>query len=173
MAMEAHADSQFAPISKERFKAAIAPLAGTVCVVTTDGPGGKAGFTASSVCGVSDDPPTLLVCINRQSSVHNAFVSNQLFCVNVLAASHQSLSRAFAGKTSTDARFAIGDWTASETPLPVLPTAVVSLECEVVRSMDIATHKIIFGRPFAIHGEAGDPCLIYFRRQYHLLGIAS
>ena len=40
---------------------AMAQLASAVHLVTTDGPGGRAGLTATSVCSVSDGPPTLLV----------------------------------------------------------------------------------------------------------------
>ena len=39
-------------------------LSAAVNVVTTDGPAGRHGFTASAVCSVTDNPPTLLVCMN-------------------------------------------------------------------------------------------------------------
>ena len=45
----------------------MARLGAAVNIITTDGPGGKRGFTASAVCSVTDSPPTLLVCLNRSS----------------------------------------------------------------------------------------------------------
>ncbi len=68
------------------YREAMARLAGAVHLVTTDGPGGRAGFTATAVCSVSDAPPTLLVCINRDSSAYPAFDRNGRLCVNLLAA---------------------------------------------------------------------------------------
>ena len=35
----------------------MARLGAAVNVVTTDGPAGRYGFTASAVCSVTDDPP--------------------------------------------------------------------------------------------------------------------
>jgi hypothetical protein len=43
------------------FRNAMALLGGAVSVITTDGPAGRFGFTASAVCSVTDSPPTLLV----------------------------------------------------------------------------------------------------------------
>ena len=43
------------------FRDGMARLAGAVNVITTDGAAGPAGFTASAVCSVTDQPPTLLV----------------------------------------------------------------------------------------------------------------
>src|SRR6266850_752518 len=49
------------------FREAMSRLGAAVHVITTAGPGGKTGATATAVCSVSDTPPTLLVCINRRS----------------------------------------------------------------------------------------------------------
>ncbi len=49
--------------TSDSFREAMSYMAAAVNIVTSDGPGGIAGFTASSVCSVSLDPPTLLVCL--------------------------------------------------------------------------------------------------------------
>ena len=46
-------------VSAPDYRDAMARLGAAVHVITTDGPGGRAGFTASAVCSVTDDPPTL------------------------------------------------------------------------------------------------------------------
>jgi len=48
------------PVTKEAFRNGMAKLGTAVSIVTTDGPAGKAGFTASAICSVTDTPPTLL-----------------------------------------------------------------------------------------------------------------
>ena len=52
-----------------------------VAVATTDGEGGRAGVTVSSLTSVSADgeQPSLLVCINRQSPAATAIMQNRAF----------------------------------------------------------------------------------------------
>ena len=59
-----------------QFREAMSRLGAAVHVVTTAGPGGKTGATATAVCSVSDAPPTLLVCINRSSQTNPVVVEN-------------------------------------------------------------------------------------------------
>src|ERR1700674_3446868 len=66
------------------FREAMSRLGAAVHVVTTDGPGGKGGFTATAVCALSDAPPMLLVCLNRRSRSTGPFHANGVFCVNTL-----------------------------------------------------------------------------------------
>ena len=58
---------------KQTFRDAMACVGAAVNIITTDGPAGLAGFTASAVCSVTDSPPTLLVCLNRGASVWPTF----------------------------------------------------------------------------------------------------
>ncbi|MET4385446.1 flavin reductase (DIM6/NTAB) family NADH-FMN oxidoreductase RutF [Bradyrhizobium sp. F1.4.3] len=65
-------------IVREDYRDAMARLGAAVSIVTTDGPAGRAGFTASAACSVTDDPPTLLVCMNRASSAYVSVVGNNV-----------------------------------------------------------------------------------------------
>ena len=56
----------------------------SVHVVTSDGPAGQCGLTASAVASVSDNPPTVLVCINRASPMNRLFKQNGVMCVKSL-----------------------------------------------------------------------------------------
>src|SRR5207244_7787711 len=66
------------------FREAMSRLGAAVHVITTAGPGGKTGATATAVCSVSDAPPTLLMCLNRKSQTNPVVVENGVFCVNAL-----------------------------------------------------------------------------------------
>jgi Conserved protein/domain typically associated with flavoprotein oxygenases, DIM6/NTAB family len=70
-------------VDVSQFRNAMALLGGAVSVITTDGPAGRFGFTASAVCSVTDSPPTLLVCMNRSSYSNEQFKANGALCVNV------------------------------------------------------------------------------------------
>src|SRR3546814_8911898 len=54
-------------IDAAAFKAALSNASTPVTVVATDGPFGRAGLTCSAVSSVCDTPPTILLCVNRQS----------------------------------------------------------------------------------------------------------
>ncbi|PLP28243.1 FMN reductase, partial [Klebsiella pneumoniae] len=87
---------------KASFRDAMAHVGAAVNIITTDGPAGRAGFTASAVCSVTDTPPTLLVCLNRSASVWPVFSEHHTLCVNTLAAGQEALSTLFGGKTAMD-----------------------------------------------------------------------
>jgi flavin reductase len=155
-------------VTRQSYREAMARLGAAVSVVTTDGPGGRRGFTASAVCSVTDDPPTLLVCVNRQNDSHAALLQNRVMCVNTLAAGQQELSRLFGGaEQDQEVRFAGGTWYALETGAPALQGAVVSFDCRIAQVTEIGTHSVMFGQVLAIrHGSVHDG-LIYFGREYH------
>jgi flavin reductase (NADH) len=57
--------------TRTQFRNAMASLGAAVNVITTDGSRGRCGITASAVCSVTDTPPTMLVCINQSSYMHD------------------------------------------------------------------------------------------------------
>lgn len=157
------------------FRNAMALLSSAVNVITTAGLSGRYGFTASAVCGVSDTPATLLVCMNKASRSHGHFIDNKILTVNVLGAQHQHLSHAFSSSMSSEERFKQGVWTELETGSPVLKDALVSFDCEIEQIQEVGTHTIFICRIVAIqHGrqEQGqqDQGLVYFNRGYHYVG---
>src|SRR5215470_13054734 len=79
-----------------QFREAMSQLGAAVHVVTTAGPAGRAGFTATAVCSVSDQPATLLVCLNRRSQVAPIVDVNRVLCVNTLRAGADTIADVFA-----------------------------------------------------------------------------
>lgn len=154
---------------KTEFRNAMARLGAAVNVITTDGPGGRAGFTASAVCSVTDEPPSLLVCLNRSASVYETFKTNGVLCVNVLGAGHQAISNLFGGKTSMAERFAAADWTLGASGSPVLQEASVSFDCRLSQITEVGTHDVLVCEVVAISTSEQAQSLIYFNRQYHEL----
>jgi flavin reductase len=147
----------------------MARLGAAVNVVTTSGGSGPCGLTASAVCSVTDDPPSLLLCINRESEMNEAFKASGVLCVNTLAASQEELSPLFAGFTGVPQaeRFASGQWTTLTTGAPVLLGAVVSFDCRVAQWTEIGTHTVFVCEVEAIQTGPAHEGLIYFGRAYH------
>ena len=108
-------------VDKQAYREAMARLGAAVNVITTDGPAGRTGFTASAVCSVTDTPPTLLVCANRTNDSYPAMKTNAVLCVNTLAGPHEGLSPVFAGMTdhTMEARFDGATWHRLATAMPM------------------------------------------------------
>ncbi len=156
-------------VDKELFREAMARLGAAVNVVTTTTPDGPRGLTASAVCSVTDDPPTLLLCINRDSDTNEALKASRVLCVNTLAASQEAFSPLFAGFTQIDQaeRFAGGRWSTLVTGAPVLEDALVSFDCRISQSTEVGTHTVFFCEVEAIQSGPAPEGLIYFGRSYH------
>jgi flavin reductase len=161
------------PPARDDYRDAMARLGAAVSIVTTDGPGGRAGFTASAVCSVTDDPPTLLVCLNRAASAYPAVQANGVLCVNALGAGRQALSNLFGGKTPMDDRFAAADWTVAASGAPVLDGAAASFDCRIVGRQAVGTHDVLFCEVLAVARHAEAHALVYFGRGYHDLRAAA
>ena len=156
-------------LSKQSYREAMARFGAAVSIITSNGPGGRCAFTASAVCSVTDDPPTLLVCMNRDSDSHAGFTANGVLCVNTLTPAQQDLSPLFAGFTDhdMDARFAAADWTTLASGAPVLDEALVSFDCRIVQTTDVGTHSVFFCEVLAVQSGPLHEGLIYFGRGYH------
>lgn len=157
-----------------QFRNAMAMLGGAVSVITTDGPAGRFGFTASAVCSVTDSPPTLLVCMNRSSHSNEHFKTNKALCVNVLAGTHQALSGTFANRDlNMEARFSTTHWTVLESGAPVMQEALVNFDCHIAQVHEVGSHSIFYCEIQDIRCGGADDGLVYFNRAYHRLGEAS
>jgi flavin reductase len=156
-------------VEKQEFRDAMARLGTAVNIITTDGPAGRAGFTASAVCSVTDTPPTLLVCLNRSASVYPMFKQNHVLCVNTLAHSHESLSNLFGGKTPMEQRFEAAEWSTLATGSPILSGALVSFDCKITQITSVGTHDILICEAVALVRNDESHGLAYFDRRYHSL----
>lgn len=158
-------------IESRAYRDAMARFAGHVHVVTTDGPAGRRGTTIIAACSVSDDPPTVLVCLMLSNAGNDIFVKNGVFALNTLGTHHERLANAFSGldRLDQDQRFALAEWDTIATGAPTLVDAVSVFDCEIVEAKDVATHRVLFGKVTGLRlGDKVRP-LIYHDRGYHRL----
>ncbi len=158
-------------VDRIAFREAMAHLGAAVNIITTDGPGGRCGFTASAVCSLTDDPATVIVCMSRSSTQNAAFKANGVICINTLTARQQALSDIFAGRRnlSMPERFASATWSTLTTGAAVLDGALLSLDCEIVQSTDFGTHSLFVCRVAALTPARDESALIYFGRAFHAI----
>ncbi|WP_299816626.1 flavin reductase [uncultured Roseibium sp.] len=165
------ADQTRLPLDMKIFREAMSRIAAAVHVVTTDGPAGRMGATVSAACSVSDDPPSILICLNRQTRIHGAVLENRCFCLNTLSDDHEAISDAFAGRENLDMpdRFAKGDWTPLATGCPALDSARLSVDCDVYAVTEMGTHSIVIGTVADLRMTDPGKSLLYVRRGYKSL----
>ena len=160
-----------ATVNSKNFRDAMSVVASSVSVVTSDGASGCAGMTVSSMCSVSDDPPSVLVCLNKASPVSEIVRTNGTMCVNVLRDDQDYVSTAFASDY-LDANidlFVSSDWDRLATGAPALTNALVNLDCLIEEEMLYGTHHVLIGRIQNVRiNVQGDP-LIYAARNYRAL----
>lgn len=158
-------------VEGQAYRDAMSRFAGAVHVVTTDGPAGRRGATVIAACSVSDSPPLVLVCLNRENAKNDAFFANGNFALNTLAAGQRPVAEAFSGQSGLlpEQRFAAAEWTTIATGAPVLAGALAVFDCEIVEAKDLATHRVLFGKVTGIAiGDNFRP-LIYHDRGYRLI----
>jgi flavin reductase len=166
-AFTAVSPTPFDTVDSPVFREAMSRLGAAVHVVTTDGPAGKGGYTATAVCSVSDNPPMLLACLNRRSQSTLAFPRNGVLCINTLSADQEAIANMFSGRTGTsmDERFG-PEWIVLKTGSPVLTTAVVAFDCRIVEVKAVATHNVLIAGVEAVHLGPVGPALVYHDRVY-------
>lgn len=152
----------------QAFRDAMSCLVSAVHVVTTDGPFGRGGFTATSVVSVSDAPPTLLVCVNSKTASIGPLRGNGVFCVNTLLNADRSVADTFAGRTAArgESRFSTGAWDALVTGSPTLVSSAVVFDCRLTEVKKVGSHDVCFGRVLAIRRGLPRPILLYQDREY-------
>jgi flavin reductase len=150
------------------FREAMSRLGGAVHVITTAGPAGKAGTTATAVCSVTDAPPTLLVCLNRRSQTNPAVLHNGVFCINTLGHGGAEIADLFAGRTGVQGadRFSAGEWSVLATGSPVLTVAAVAFDCRIIEVRSVGSHNVFFGAVEMVRLGPTGPVLVYHERAY-------
>jgi flavin reductase (NADH)/flavin reductase len=155
----------------QHYLTAMSSLAATVCVVAASTPGGeRLGITATAVCSLSTEPPQLVACVNRASSIAKALEETGWFSVNILAGSQEAVAATFAGRTGKKGsqRFEDQAWTQHVTGAPVLKGAAAVCVCHVSNSLHQATHVVLIGRVLDVllpeHSEPSP--LMYHQRRF-------
>lgn len=151
-------------IGSEEFRDALRKWASGVTVVTTkDRDGDWHGITVSAFTSVSLQPPLVLICIDKFTGSHHAFVESQHFVVNVLSDRQENLSRQFA--TPLLDKFDNVEFTQTANGVPVLEGALCNLECRMVLSYEGGDHTIFIGEIEKAAIRNGKP-LLYFQGNY-------
>lgn len=158
-------------VQSQEYRDAMAHYAGHVQLVTTEFDGVRRGVTVTAACSVSDDPPTVLVCLNRSNPNNWIFIDSGTFALNSLAVQHQAMAAAFAGfdGKSADERFAMADWDTITTGSPALLDAKAVFDCRLLEHTAMATHMVLFGEVVGLRTGHAHSSLLFMDREWRSL----
>ena len=119
----------------------------------------RTGMTVSAFMSLGVEPPTVVCAINRNAFSYAHMADNQVFSVNTLAVEHIELAKLFAGQAPLfgDERFDEQQWAQFDSGSPSLRSAVMSLECRLIRQVQESTHSLMVGE--VISGRYNDAAL--------------
>jgi flavin reductase len=157
------------------FKRGMRRLAAGVSIVTTIEQSVPQGLVATSVCSVCVEPePSLLVCVNLNSSCHDAISRSGIFCVNLLSSGDVELARRFSSSESRDQRFAENPWVKLVTGAPALLNTLASFDCEIRQVIPVHSHTVFIGAVRDIKLWQRDvDALLYIDGQYGVLASSA
>ncbi len=152
--------------NREDYIAGMRNFFSSVCLITSSVDSVWAGMTATAVCSVSADPPTLLVCINFNTGLYETVSRSGVFAVNVLSHAQVDLAEDFSGRLSGEKRFSTGNWNCGATGVPILEDSVAAFECQSIKLIDMNTHCVTFGQVEAVHNSKKAKALLYGNGAY-------
>jgi DNA-binding NarL/FixJ family response regulator/flavin reductase (DIM6/NTAB) family NADH-FMN oxidoreductase RutF len=135
-----------------------------VSVLTSLGALGPRGCTVSSLASLS--PSLLLVCFDLDSNTLAAVRESGRFCINILGAEHEELSRRFARKDSElPLKFEGVDYRVIEST-PVLEQRKAWIVCAVESEVPGGDYAVMLARPVAGGGTCDGPPLVFYQGEY-------
>jgi flavin reductase (DIM6/NTAB) family NADH-FMN oxidoreductase RutF len=155
--------------SSAAFRHAMRRVPTGVTVVTTLKEGEPRGITVNAFASVSLEPPSLLICINREARSYLFISSSRIFCVNVLAGAQRELAEHFSGRVR-ERQFAQIAYSVDTTGAPVLEGSIAHFDCALECEYQFGSHSILVGSVVSCDARPGSP-LGYFNGGFHDFGI--
>lgn len=159
----------FDGVSPEEFRRLMSGFPTGVAVVTAmDSSGRPSGMTCSSLCSVSLDPPTLLVCLRRGSPTLESVLRGSAFTVNLMHVGALATAELFASGAVD--RFARVRWhPGPQSGGPRLPDDAHAIaDCRIHQLAVVGDHVVVFGAVYRIALCSNRPPrpLLYGLRRY-------
>ena len=129
---------------KDNFRLAMRRYIYSVSIMSNkDNAGNPNAITVSSVTSISMNPPSLLICINKSSRIHDTIELGSKFCINLLNSNQQNLSNICSDEEMYDQRFKDKNWNLDD--IPFLQNAQANIFCKVDKLTSYHTHTIVVG----------------------------
>ena len=157
-------------VGPAEFRATMAHFASGVTVVTSELDGEDVGMTATALCSVSLDPPTLLLGVGHGSRMHEALSVLDTWAVSFLPAGARQVATRFAIKGRPSDRLLLADLAWGRGPVTghvILDEALAAVECVTEQRILVADHTLMIARVVGAQSRnPAAPPLVHFRGRY-------
>ncbi|WP_275560082.1 flavin reductase family protein [Streptomyces sp. 5-6(2022)] len=154
-------------LSRTTLRKALSAVPTPVTVVTASDSEGPYGLVAGSFVSISLDPPLVGFFAARSSTSWPRIAQTGFFAINVLAAGQDDLCVRFS--RSGGDKFTGMRWTSSELGNPLLPGAVLWIDCRLWEVKALGDHLLAVGRVIALHEGGQSEPLVFHANELHTL----
>lgn len=159
---------QFVPEATvgNNFRATMRKYPATVTVITASNAGTDHGMTVTAVTSVSMDPPSLVICLNNRTLLHEMLLCQPGFAVNILSHAQRPLSDAFSGKVEPQERFGLASWRRHSAGMQILEGAHANVICRRMAAVPYGTHTLFIGQVIDATVDTATTPLLYEDARY-------
>jgi flavin reductase (DIM6/NTAB) family NADH-FMN oxidoreductase RutF/DNA-binding IclR family transcriptional regulator len=153
------------PLDATWFRQVLGQYPTGVTVVTAIGQDGKpVGLAVGSFTSVSLDPPLVAFLPDKTSSSWPKIEPVGRFCVNIIGAHQEAVSRRFATKLPD--KFEGLPWRPGPSGAPIIEGVVAWIDCDLEAVYEAGDHYIVLGRVGDLAVETPTLPLIFFQGGY-------
>ena len=145
---------------QEDFLIAMRGITSTVNVISAKLNEERHAMTATSVASLSLSPPAMIICVNKEASIHNILRKDKKFVINVLSNKQQNLSELCSSTEEGESRFKDGGWV-TEDEIVFNDNSVSNIICNCTGIVDHSTHTVFFGEVIEVKNNKQDRVLLY------------
>ena len=150
-------------------RAGLRRLAKAVIVATTKVDGTRYAMAATAVTEMSLDPPSILICVNQNASIHQPLSRATHFCLNILNDTQRDVAERCGGKATGEARFEGNDWR-DDAEAPYLADSQAAFICKRAMSFSFGTHTAYVGEVVGVKLSGDAAPLVYVDGRYVRVG---
>jgi flavin reductase (DIM6/NTAB) family NADH-FMN oxidoreductase RutF len=151
------------------FRSAMRRFVGGVTVITTLHEGRPWGMTVSAFTPACMEPPTVLVCINKDTVTGGDITKDRRFAVNILSQDQIEISQ-HCSRPREDKFVDHFVVPAEEVPgrvqMPVLKHSLITFDCRVNMTIVASSHLVILASVSSILAPAAKRPLLYGEGRY-------
>ena len=145
---------------QEDFLIAMRGITSTVNVVSAKLNEERHAMTATSVASLSLSPPAMIICVNKEASIHNILRKDTRFVINVLSNKQQNLSELCSSTEEGESRFKDEGWV-TEDDIVFNENSISNIICNCTDVVDHSTHSVFFGDVMEVKNNKQGKALLY------------
>ena len=152
---------------KEDFRLALRELVYPVCIVSAhnDETRENHAITVSSVTSLSFDPPSILVCINKDSSIHSSLKKGSNFNISFLSSSQSEISNLCGTDELSKERFNNDFWK-FKNKVGFIKNSQSVISCVVEKITCYGSHSVFIGNVIDVFKNGNTKPLLYGKGKY-------